>query len=1115
MPIYIPDVIKHNNPLLPIADVDNITGGFKQVSTFGTGASGLGAFIGHESAFKKGTRLVALDTSYQYMFTGSTVTDMNSWTLFNIMGMTGSQGTRGPQGFSGSQGVKGFQGPQGFQGIQGSQGLKGFQGNIGFQGNKGNQGVQGIGQTGPQGIRGSQGILGPQGATSGLIGPQGPAGSLNGTGSSSQIAWFNSTSTLTGGNDITRIGKGSIKLSNMGSTNSDMWTSISILGNGASQTNSKNNTFLHIEDGFGGGSTGATSTPGYITHSNLFPGQLELNAISQGTYINSVVTSDDSSLFTISSFRANGSARTGESVITTNTPMLSIKAYGYTGSGYSLGFEQRVVSCGITGNNAPVNTIWYSNDGNSLDQRFAINQYGNIAFGASYSYIFPLLTGLSGDVLRLTSDNSTFEWHNISSNVSGSGTTDYVTRWSDSSTLSIGNIMNDGNTVSINTALDPSATLKVYNNGTSLSLSGIYVTTEGSTGTGEIIGGVFETYHSESVNSYPFKLMDVMGLTVVDNTGKVLQILNSDGHVGYVSLPVNLLTYTYDELNTLKNYSLLIPGQKYEISDFVTTYNQPVTNTIKSGSVENLIIEAVSSNEFYTSATSLQFSKDIIYYNFNDNLCEDNVTPRTGKIIYRENPILKLVRKYDWRNVKFCRWALTADDFVAGAYTKGTYFKYKNGGDTILYFVARSGTYANPNANDIWQVMQLKSDSYEIVNRFCLPSTDNYILDGRNGLAVDPTDYFYFNPYHFWGDDNNSSGEPSLPDDPNNHSQVSFEDIIINNQYNTTQNFGDYDNVVLIGTAFPMSTIYYSYGAPKNITIENCCGLTLFEADNSMSTIISSINNSIFSSLWNANIVGDGGSGGNIVGFIHNSTIQYLNKCLLIYSVQDDINLNYVSDINIEGSSNNKITGYVSNSNIKFMADNIGNVYIDECNYSQYSDNILRGGGGYRVDLNSVVGNIFMGNSAFENISLPSVDFKYNIISPDAHISNINSNCIHIIISITNVYLGIHNDFIGDIVKVTSEGLNLSTINKTRIVKVVGWNGTTYSPVTINNIGVGEEGQITTYYGTDDVNTVTIDTGGTGYKLNGGNAMILHSTSSITFRVVNSINQEEGRSSNS
>jgi hypothetical protein len=104
-------------------------------------------------------------------------------------GATGNDGAQGPQGNDGPQGPTGNDGPQGIQGIDGPTGADGAQGPTGNDGPQGPQGIDGpTGPQGAQGIAGPTGPQGPQGAqgnagAQGIAGPTGPQGAQGAQGS--------------------------------------------------------------------------------------------------------------------------------------------------------------------------------------------------------------------------------------------------------------------------------------------------------------------------------------------------------------------------------------------------------------------------------------------------------------------------------------------------------------------------------------------------------------------------------------------------------------------------------------------------------------------------------------------------------------------------------------------------------------------------------------------------------------------------------------------------------------------------------------------------------------------------------------------------------------------
>lgn len=113
---------------------------------------------------------------------------------------------------------------------------------------------------------------------------------------------------------------------------------------------------------------------------------------------------------------------------------------------------------------------------------------------------------------------------------------------------------------------------------------------------------------------------------------------------------------TYGELATMKVNGELVAGQKYLMTDFVTSHVIPTTTVVNTGIGEPLVIEAIGADKFSDVVESAIFPQDTIYYDFDDALCEDGATPRTGKIIFRRDEKKRIETWYDWRNVRFRRY---------------------------------------------------------------------------------------------------------------------------------------------------------------------------------------------------------------------------------------------------------------------------------------------------------------------------------------------------------------------------------------------------------------------------------------------------------------------------
>ncbi len=127
--------------------------------------------------------------------TGPTGADGNAGTT----GATGPTGSgNGPTGPTGADGPTGPTGLTGATGLDGATGSNGNDGVTGSTGPTGADGPTGVGVTGPTGTTGNNGSSGATGNT-GATGPTGPGG-INGT--ATQVAWFNSSTTITSDADL-------------------------------------------------------------------------------------------------------------------------------------------------------------------------------------------------------------------------------------------------------------------------------------------------------------------------------------------------------------------------------------------------------------------------------------------------------------------------------------------------------------------------------------------------------------------------------------------------------------------------------------------------------------------------------------------------------------------------------------------------------------------------------------------------------------------------------------------------------------------------------------------------------------------------------------------------
>jgi hypothetical protein len=115
---------------------------------------------------------------------------------------------------------------------------------------------------------------------------------------------------------------------------------------------------------------------------------------------------------------------------------------------------------------------------------------------------------------------------------------------------------------------------------------------------------------------------------------------------------------TYAELQDLVADSLLIKGQVYLLTDYMTTYIQPITNILKSSDViEPLYLTAVNNSEFRNICYSALYKQDIVYYTFNGLTRDNNNTEgfSKGKIYRRIDTDKNNDIGTDWRHIRYER----------------------------------------------------------------------------------------------------------------------------------------------------------------------------------------------------------------------------------------------------------------------------------------------------------------------------------------------------------------------------------------------------------------------------------------------------------------------------
>lgn len=213
-------------------------------------------------------------------------------------------------------------------------------------------------------------------------------------------------------------------------------------------------------------------------------------------------------------------------------------------------------------------------------------------------------------------------------------------------------------------------------------------------------------------------------------------------------VPVLYRELTYSELVAAIADNSLSPGESIEITDYKTTYIQPISNEAMEGTVEPLFVRAISNNELSPIAYSALFPQDIIYYNV-DNAAAfppigtspaQTIAPGATKgFIYRRidtyhNNDFPL----DFRQVKFRRYKINVTNEWDAATTYGLGAYVLQPGTQIIYVSMVESNLNKATSNtDYWSVFTYTNG----VHRSFYPGS--YFFS----FPVDSTQYTDYNIY--------------------------------------------------------------------------------------------------------------------------------------------------------------------------------------------------------------------------------------------------------------------------------------------------------------------------------------------------------------------------------
>jgi hypothetical protein len=389
-------------------------------------------------------------------------------------GTSGFDGTSGTSGFDGTSGTSGFDGTSGTSGFDGSSGTSGFDGTSGTSGFDGTSGTSGFdGTSGTSGFDGTSGTSGFDGTsgTSGFDGTSGTSG-FDGTSGTSGFDGTSGTSGFDGTSGTSGFDgtSGTSGFDGTSGTSGFDGTSGTSGFDGTSGTSGFDGT--SGTSGFDG-TSGTSGTSGLLSLSgSTNNGLITLDGSAPNGTVESNLTFDGTTLNITGNLFVSGSFSVSGSASTINTTSLAISdsiiTLGHSQSGSPI-LDEGIMFGRGTGLTQAI--IWdesdntfsliATNDDHTVIGNVNIQSYSNLRVGGLTTSTFKMTNGAVSGYFLTTDGSGNANWTSLPGGLTGSGTTNYVPRWSGSGTLtSTSSIFISGDNIGIRTT-SPSATLDV------------------------------------------------------------------------------------------------------------------------------------------------------------------------------------------------------------------------------------------------------------------------------------------------------------------------------------------------------------------------------------------------------------------------------------------------------------------------------------------------------------------------------------------------------------------------------------------------------------------------------------------------------------------------------
>lgn len=244
---------------------------------------------------------------------------------------------------------------------------------------------------------------------------------------------------------------------------------------------------------------------------------------------------------------------------------------------------------------------------------------------------------------------------------------------------------------------------------------------------------------------------DTVDVTLTDTKAAVKVVVLAAGGIDTEG-STYIFEVKYTELIGLINADGLNEGSKYLLTDFVTTYIQPVSNeAMVSDEIEPLILEAASSNTLHFKAISTLYPQDIIYYDVNDA----SYGATKGRIIRRIDTSKNVSVGTDWRHIKYRRWNFDLNSISMWqyniTYNVGDIVKYDAGDRSAIAISLIPNNEDDPYDNTgTW--LKLYDNFYDIAKYNSISPTEfNIYINGSMytiaALSEDYEDFYIFSDF--------------------------------------------------------------------------------------------------------------------------------------------------------------------------------------------------------------------------------------------------------------------------------------------------------------------------------------------------------------------------------